>query len=547
MPLPATIVNINSANWSDHLNSNHKPVQRIRFTGNNAGENALRTLGDSATNEAWGNRNVTSQGRKVVVVMVKMRKVGNPTDGVVCKFYNADGGLPGTLLGTSTEVKASQLSTSANRWVRFWFLQPIDSGAGFVFNVAVFRTGSFDASNHYQIDVETSVSPPLNTEQTRLSSGSWSTDSTAVLLYMLHEAEPEYLSFGLDRTNSKLRCYSTVDGGFTWAEKDAANAPSVLSTANFRSIHVHGFIGSDQTWIAKINSATVAEITSFIGSNGTWSGGSTLSVPAFSTNVSGTAPLFGFRRNFSAGATSDIIVYQGTETVMGNARRRLKLTKNNPSATYDVVGSANTPNSTLPGTAVDYDLRSALMDDLGNVYIFYTQSDDSLLRLRIFKTNDTFCTILNPGSAASSNSAAYPVGLGTTFWRDGENHVALPYVDGSNTKEFHCKAGVDAETAGNWTVATIAASAAETTTSNPATLVPDNEGGGKLFCFRVRADDTIGLSDDGGSGVWLEETNWRSGQVVAGIAGGALLNPKAAGITYLDTAPATDELRHDHL
>ena len=547
MPLPATIVNVNSANYSEHLNSSHKPVQRIRSSGFPTGEDTVRTLGDSATNEAWGNLNVTTAGRTVVMVMVKMKKSGSPSDGVVCKLYNADGGLPGTLLSTSLVVNASQLSTTS-RWVRFWFLMPVATGNGFIANAAIFRTGSFDASNFYQIDVDTGRIPVEGQEQTRLSSGSWSEDGTAALMWLLHEALPEYYSFGIDRTNNKLRAYASTDSGLTWAEKDSTNAPSVLSTANFRSVHVHGHIGAAETWIAKINSSTVAEICSFDAVNGTWVSGSTLTVAAFNANVSGKAPFFGFRRNFTSGTTINCVVYQGaTETVMGSAFRRIKLTKDNATATYDVIGSANTPNATLPGTQVHHDLRFAMMDDLGNIYIFYTQSDDSLLRCRVFKVNDTFATAINPGSAVTSNSAAYPVGQGCSFWRSNENYISVPYMDGTNTKALTVKAGADAETAGNWTASTIAASAAETATSNPAALVPDNEGGGKLFCFRVRTDDTIGLTDDGGLGAWSAEQDWRSGQTVAGISGGALLNPKAAGITYLDTAPATDELKHDHL
>lgn len=556
MPLPSTVVNINSANWSDHLNSFHKPVQRLRYTGLFSGEDVQRNVGDSAANEMQGQKNAPIPiDTPIPLVLVKIKKVGNPTDGLVAKLYQSDangaGALPGTLVATSIEVKASQMSTTS-QWNKFWFLQPY-TGAMQVFHLAISRTGSYDAANYYQIECDsTSADLGSGAAQTRLNNGTWSEINTSRLMLMAHVARAEYYTFAIDRTNNKLRCYSSTDGGLTWTEKDSANAPSVLSTATLRSICVNSIVGEQFTYVARAVSTTQLSVRGFDMHGNAWSTGvdQTLTVAAFNTNVSGQAPLFGFWRQYFGGVSAKMAIYQGaTESNMGTPYRRIKLTVfvGGSTSTYDVVGSTNTPNSTLPGTAVHYDLRSAFMDDLGNAYIFYTQSDDSLLRLRIYKSNDTFCTILNPASAASSNSANYPVGLGTSFWRDGENYVGLPYVDGSSTKVITAKAGTDAETAGNWTAATAVASAAEVAASNPATLVPDNDGGGKLFLFRVRTDKTIGLCDDGAVGTWSTETDWRSGQSVAGISGGALLNAPTAGITYLDTVPATDELKHDHL
>lgn len=546
MALPGTVT---TNNWSDHLNSNHKPVTRVRFEGLSAGEDVLRSLGDSAVNESRGQKVEGVTGRIYFMAMVKIQKVGSPTDGVVCKVYDLDSAgvepLPGTLLGTSTTVKASQISTTS-RWIRLYFFAPVTEASGRVLHFALSRTGSYDASNYYKIDADSVVVG--GDGETHLSSGTWSNSTTSEMLLMAHYAIAEWYTFAIDRTNNKMRCYSSTDSGQTWTEKDAANAPTVLSTANFRNLSVQGHVGLGGIYVTLPISSTQYQIESFSPTSNIWVAGSTLTVSSFNANVSGTAPMFGFNRNLSTGAGIDMVVYQGaTQSVMGSPYRRIKLTKNNATATYDVVGSANTPDSTLPGTEIHYDLRSALMDDLGNVYIFYTRSDSSALQLRIWKTNDTFCTILNPGTSASSNSAAYPVGLGVNYFRAGENYVALPYVDGAATKVLSAKAGTDAETAANWTVATVVSDAAEVTTSNPAALVADNEAGGKLYLFRVRTDDTIGISDDAAAGTWSAEMPFRSGQVITGISAGALLNPSTMGLSYFNTAPATDELQHDHL
>lgn len=546
MALPAKVTDINTARWSDHLNSYMRPVQRLRTLGLSAGEDAQRSLGDSATNEAWGQK-VDVNGNTYIMVMVKIQKVGSPTDGIVAKLYNSATGNPGTLIATSTQVKATQLSTSS-RWARLYFLVPAQFSFTMSPHVAIFRTGAFDASNYYKIGVDSTNSASASNAETRLSGGTWSTNDSARLMLLLHYAPTDWYTFapGVD---NKLHCYMSSDSGQTWAEQDSANAPSIISTSGFRSISVQGVIGGDQVRVAKINSTSQAAVTSFWGDNSnSWIGDSSVTISAPATNVSGQCPIFGFSRFFSSGTDRNAIVYQGpAETIMGSGWRRIKISLTSSTVTYDVIGSANTPSSTLPGTQIHYDLRVAHMDDFGNIYIWYTQSDDSLLRLRIFKTNDTFCTILNPGTASSSNSAAYPVGLAINFWRNGEAYVGLPYVDGSATKVMTSKAGTDAETAGNWTVATAVASAAEVTTSNPATLVADNEAGGRLFLFRRRTDGTLGISDDGGTGTWTAEVNFRSGQSIAGLSAGALLNPSEIGVTYLNTTPTPDEIQHDHL
>lgn len=539
MTLPATIT---TNLWSDHLNANHRPVSRVRVNGLDTGADALRSLGDSAANEAWGMTH--SSTNSYFMAMVKMQKVGSPTDGVVAKMYDFTDGIPGTLLATSTIVKATQLTTTS-RWVRFYFFTPQTVGK---IHVAVFRTGSFDASNYYKIDVDSVTAVAANILETHLSSGTWATSDTARLMLLRHYTLPEWYTFSLNKTTNKLICSSSTNAGSTWAEKDSANAPATLSTATKRTISTHGHIGGVQCNVGYVKSATQIELAKFAFDANTWIGGATLTVAAINTNVSGQAPLFMFDRNFTGGVGDGTVigVYQGsTETIMGTPRRRIKLTRG--SSTWDVVGSTNTPNSTLPGTEIHYDLRSCLMDDLGNVYIFYSRSDSSALQLRIFKVNETFCTILSPATSSTSNSDAYPVGLGTNFWRAGEAFVALPYVDGAATKVLTCKAGTDAETAGNWTSTTVVSDAAEVTTSNPAALVADNEAGGKLFMIRVRTDDTLGLSDDAGAGTWSAEAPFRTGQVITGISAGALLSPSAMGLTYFNTAPATDEMQHDHL
>jgi hypothetical protein len=273
-----------------------------------------------------------------------------------------------------------------------------------------------------------------------------------------------------------------------------------------------------------------------------------VSFTTLGTNVSGGLPIGGGRR---ANGNVVLVTQGATETVMGSARRRIKLAFHNGtswSSIFDVAGSANTPNATLPGDAVDYELRWAGIDPNGDCHIVYSRSDSSTLQYRKFKADNTFATINTLNGAVASATANYPVGQPAFYYQSPDWFIAIPYVDNGSSTLKVARCNITATTtSGNWAITQIVAANAEVTASNPAVLVADNAQGGKVFCWRV-VPSTRGLqfTDDGGSNTWKPETAWRgAAQQVGGISG--FYTEDGIALVYLEESTTPDEVRYDRL
>ena len=104
----------------------------------------------------------------------------------------------------------------------------------------------------------------------------------------------------------------------------------------------------------------------------------------------------------------------------------------------------------------------------------------------------------------------------------------------------------DAATAANWTNTSVVTATIETTNSNPAALVADNEQGGKLFLVYTKTDGKLYYTHDQASDSWVAEQELHPGtKTVGAISGGVMMD--AIGVCYLDTAPVTDDLKFDSL
>lgn len=540
MTLPAQIT---TNLFSDFKNSSIGPFGKISQLTQLTGTNGVVFGNNSNTKVAQSF--IPTVAGDIVSVDLDIVKVGSPTDSVIIKLCDNNGGEPGTVLATSTTITGSTLLTGVGTFRRYSFFVPYNAQTSTTYWLMVERTGSQDASNNYGLTI-TASSVYADGTTKRLFGGSW-LDQVADAKFKINTRSSGRYQPVVDKTNNKVRMFKSTDGGNTWSEQDSANAPALSSTANFKSIsaqatdteiRVNAVISSTALNVLRFLTATDLWTTSVLGDSST----------TISTNVSGTAPaLYGFRANT---AIQNVQVYNGaTETVMGNPRRRVKLSRGPAfqSTEFDVIGSANTPDTTLPGTAVDHDLRAFITDGNEVSHIFWTQSDDSNIRHRQFNTDNTFSTANTIGSTAAvtSNSAAYPIGIGTGYFRDGSFYIALPYVDSGVLKVARCLASGTA-TASNWTITSVVTATIETTNSNPAVLVADNEQGGKLFLIFTKSDGKLYYTHDQGSDSWVAEQELHPGtKTVGAISGGVMLD--AIGITYLDTAPATDDLKFDSL
>lgn len=571
MPFPLKIVDVNTATWSDYKNSFCAVYSALLPMKNSVSDGSL-TIGHA--NEYIDLKAESSIAVGVAQPLIRLYvhadKVGNPSFNVTLNAYADDGsGNPdfNNKISSGTTVAAASFSTTA-KLMLFTFPMPPSINNALVHYVFK-ASAAGDASNHVRFykdaggSLSNSQGSP-NTGTRAFASGTWSYPGTADILRCALIFEDFNFSIGgpvlwavaVDKTNNKLRLYRSLDNGLTWSEIDSATAPSSATSAGLKSIQVSEGLGASY-----FPTLTVATITGSTGSSGVathvheimpgsvagWGGGpASWGTLTINENGAGITPMHCELRS----NRDTLLCYQGaTETVMGAARRRVKLAVFGIGSAFDPVGSANSPIAgTLPGTATHYDLRMAFTDAEDRLHIFWSTSDTNNIQHRVLNPDNTFSTINTIGTTAAvcSNTSAYPVGLGGSYFKNNEWRIAFPYLDSTSgtIKVAHCKAA-DSATASAWTIEQVSTDTPEVTTSNLGFVAPDAMQGSKLVLFYVKSDDTVWMSHDGGTGTWTAPTQWRSGILVAGISG--FLSAKNLMMQYLDTAPATDELKFDRL
>lgn len=553
MALPIKVVDINTAGWSDHRNQNHGGIQQTTLNSNTSDNGTFYNLGDTSSHVGIITGYTGQAGHKLLRVRCYLQRVGSPTGNV---FIEVRAALSDTVLdlalapwGVSKSFPVSSIPTTGKNEVIFTFPVPVSlpSPDSTSFGIALTISAQGDSSNY--IKVYRGLCGDRGTFHAYGAGNQvWTgeTGGSALSLSKVVEiSQSGAFVFAVDTANNKARAYKTTNNGTTWTE--TGSAPDILTTSGMRSIGAQGSIQDlDASYVSLftggLNAGTYKSIT------GSWTFLAQKAFGALGTNASSTGPIGGGRR---ANGNLILVVQGATETVMGSARRRIKLAFWNGttfSAEFDVAGSTNTPNSTLPGTAVDFDLRWSIVDPNGDCHIIYSKSDTSTLQYRKFKADNTFTTISTLNGAVASATANYPVGQGTIYYQSPDFYLAIPYVDNtSNTlKVARCKTTIT-ETSANWTLTEIVAASAEVGASNPAVLMADNGQGGKLFCWRV-APTTKGLkfTNDAASDIWAAETDWKGGgQTIGGISGFYIEDGIA--LVYLEESTSPDELRYDRL
>ena len=551
MTLPAPIT---TNLFPDFKNSFIGPFAVISQEAQDTDNSTAITIGSTTISKVAQSFQVQTAG-DLVSVDINLVKVGAPTDSLSVGLYTDNGGEPGTLLASGFSVVPAAVSTTVRRYIKSVFIQPSAVAVGTTYWIVVEKLGSGSGSNNYTWSAN-STQPYVNGQAKSFNSGTqvWNANNSDTRFKInVKLAGVRYLPC-VDKSNNKVRMFKSSDGGNTWSEQDSADAPSITSTATLKSIsavQIDTFIN-----VCRVTDANGFAAFRFNTGTDQWETSSTTSSTsmAVNTNVSGTAPMLLHFKPLETNWDYTAVCNGATETVMGNARRRIKMKRRGSSAAwpgspgYDLVGSPNTPDlSTLPGTAVDYDLRSALIDGNGVWHCFWTQSDDSNIHHRQYKEDQTFSTanLMGSTAAVTSNSAAYSLGIPTNYYRDGEWYIAVPYVDSGALKISRVKAA-DAATAANWTNTTVVASGIETTNSNPASLSADNEQGGKLVLKYTKTDGKLYWTHDQANDSWVAEQEIHPGtKTVGAISSGIMLD--SDGIVYLDTAPATDDLKFDSL
>lgn len=553
MALPTTVVSSASITWSDHKNQNHGGAQRLTVYSDAADDGTFYNLGDTFQYVTKVGSYTGQANHKLVRVRLFLQRVGNPSGNVfveVRPLGSPDNTPDMTILwGTSRTLPASSIPTSAKTEIIFTFPVPVSLPSSDTdrFGVVLTISAQGDSSNHIKVFRGTGTT---NGASRPYGTSTWTIDSAFSLCKVVEISKSGARIFAIDKTNNVLKPYTTeTNTGASFSAE--ANTGSMTTSANFKS-------ASSQMNVNDVGTSYIAHPRSTANQVGIYqrseSSGPSLdpstavSFGTLSTNVTGTAPYFGGRRS---NGTAVLVAQGAAETVMGAPRRRIKLSFYNGSvwsSLFDVVGSANTPNATLPGDAADHELRWAGLDPDGNFHVVYSKSDTSTLQYRKFTSANVFTTINTLNGAVASATANYPVGLGAFLFKSPDWYLAVPYVDNSSNtlKEARAKTAIS-ETSSNWTVTQIVAASAEVSGSNPAILIADNLQGGKVFCLRVKPTTKgLAFTHDSGSGTWVTETDWRGAtQTVGGIS--ALYTEDGVGFVYSEEGTSPDEIRFDRL
>lgn len=131
------------------------------------------------------------------------------------------------------------------------------------------------------------------------------------------------------------------------------------------------------------------------------------------------------------------------------------------------------------------------------------------------------------------------------YFKDPAWWSAFAYVNSAGTvlNVARCSANLQ-ETAANWTTTAVVSGTFETTNSNPAVLIPDSESGGKLYLFYMLTDGKLYFTHDKGADDWVQPQEIHPGtKTIGGLSANMLAD--AIALLYLDTAPATDDLKFD--
>lgn len=484
-----------------------------------------------------------------------MKNNGLPNDEVQLTLREHDSGADhfGAVLATAGLLPNTLITTQPS-YKRFAFAIPAAVVSGTTYWLHMTRTGSLDDANNYAW-YTSSANPYANGRLRYLNATPAWVDASpsADTRFKANIQQPGRYVLAVDKTNNKVRCYKSTDNT-TWTEQDSANAPAITSTATLKSIDAQMFANFINVFI--VTSSTRLDIFRYNTDTDAWGTSAfNTTAPTFNTSVAGVAPLAAQYRSpdYPANATvlSDyLFTYNGlTETVMGSARRRIKLARRlisgNTWTIYDIVGSANTPDTTLPGTGVDYDARGSVVDNLGVLTAFWTQSDDSSIHLRQFAPGNSFsaASVVGSPAAALSNTAAYPMSRPVSFFKTPNWWVAFAYVEGTTIKVARCQLGA-LSTPASWTMTTAVNGTFEQTNSNPAVLLPDYENGGKLFLIYTKSDGKLYFKHDQGADNWVDEQEIHPGtKTIGGISANMLA--EAITMVYLDTSPTPDDLKFD--
>lgn len=549
MPYPATI-----SNASTYPRAKNSVIGSFAYNAVVPGKEQL-TYGMSTVGANFGHTNPVKNGvsfiapRDFVIgtVFIPIMQSSSPTDNVRLEIWSDDGaspGLPSTLLATSTSVAGTTLTTTATLTKFDFTSSALSLVGGTRYHLVASRSGAPSALQFYKWANSSVIIDPDDYEVTHTGAAWVKTVGTINFGYQINEASVTRFalaSFLSDETNNLLQAWCSYDQGQTWEVRDSFHSRAMSTTAAFKALEA-SLEGTDVAHVGFPNPTSPNGDSYYFNLEAqAWKMFAVTSLASAPTaNVSGACP-FNIEIRTSDGA--NCYAFQGAVEA---ARRRIKLHRRivGSQLTYDIITGTT---STLPGTAVDYDLRWMVEGGSSDALCFWTQSDLTTLQFRRFKSDNTFGAIVALPGTAISNTANYPVGIGVVYLDAGVKYVAIPYYDtalGGIAVARCIASGVD--TGANWSTALAISCTPETALSNPCVLGSD--GGKKLWLWVVDSvDRKLLYANDAGSGTWTAPDNWKPTQTYAVAALSMRVLTDRITLVYLDDGVSPARVKYDQL
>lgn len=515
VPLPSPIVNYEATEYP--TDQGFQPINPVYEVTNytrlveQLGRSASDNMGNSSTvNTSLAQGFQLTAAETVAHFAFFVTKVGTPTDNLVGELRTDDGtGKPSSTLLASFSVAASSLEAGINLVVFDIAGQALNAST--TYHICITRSGAIHASNYYQVH-RTTTNAYTSGAVSRKGSTTWTADATVDYAFqvMSATARQELVKFLLRSiSQGKVFCYTSLNKGASWERRDYGNDPNVAVSS----------IARDRSRLSSHLAGN--EITLGLDNGG-------LAFSRFDTRgmvwhkpqvVNASAVYYYEEGTFEANRTAlwnvtrsdgvKIFVLTYNETVSSVVYTRYKLVYY--TTTWSSILDIATGTTSELGAA--YHIRVRAMILLGdNLLIAWSRSDTDALQIRLFKSDNTFTTIINPQSVTVEDDQDCSIGVPCTYTEGGVSKVALPVHASDDALKMLRAPAATADVSGDWTIETVDAQTGKfAATSRYQKMIAESDGGERLFLVRRDSADQVELFSDRGRADWMSYGLWRAG------------------------------------
>lgn len=316
----------------------------------------------------------------------------------------------------------------------------------------------------------------------------------------------------IDKTANTVEVWRSTDSGSSWSEQDSANHRGTSTTATQKVVHAEK-LGTTISIVYR-GPSNYWHVTFSMSSN-TW--GTATEAIGYAGQVNVAGPL---AMGMAVRSDGSVVTFANSapESIMGTSYRRVTH-RNFSGGTWgsnvDVGGT---------GVAAHYDMRAIVLGSSDRVHLFWTDETNLDLKHRSLTSANVLGTIQTVHANTLGN-LAYPVGLPVL----NGSEVVIPFLE-VGTVDMYAARATSADTPTWSTSQLITATNAESLNSNCGALAVDSST--VYAVYPNDADQDIYVTNDGGTGTWGTEVEWKDAITCQGISITKITS--AIGVLYDD-------------